>query len=297
MITKAAVLYRRERWATPDGDFVDMDFVDGQPGQPFVVMFHGLEGSSNSHYARNLMAHLKSLGWGGAVANFRSCSGEMNHAPRFYHSGDAEEIFWILRRMKDTTAAAGYSRFNAVGISLGGNAMLRWLGEYGSAACFVDGACAISAPLCLHGGAEAISSGFSRIYSRMFLQSMKAKCMKKLEQYPNLFDREALNRACSLQEFDNIVTAPLHGFRDADDYWNHASSKHVLNDIKVPTLILNAQNDPFLAPHHLPKSASPDVTLEYPRQGGHIGFITGPPPGRTDWIPKRIVSFLNGINP
>jgi len=292
-IPKPKVTYRRERWPTPDGDFIDVDFVDGVPGQPFVVLFHGLEGSSDSHYARAMMAQVAALGWSGAIPHFRGCSGELNHAPRFYHSGDAGEVDWIIRRMHAVRrATAPGAKFYAAGVSLGGNALLRWLGESQQQASIVDAACAISAPLDLAGGGAALSRGFNMIYTRVFLETLKPKCVQKLQQFPGLFDKDTMLRARNLYEFDNIVTAPLHGFRDTDDYWHRASAKHVLSDITVPTLVLNAKNDPFLPAHHLPQSASPRVTLEYPEHGGHVGFAVGGPPGKLDWLPRRVIDFL-----
>ncbi|MBC7573604.1 MAG: alpha/beta hydrolase [Herminiimonas sp.] len=293
-MAKPAVAYRRERWQAPDGDFVDLDFVDGSPGQPFMLLFHGLEGSSDSHYARVLMALVTRRGWSGVVVHFRGCSGEPNLAPRFYHSGDAQEIDWIVRRLELDRRARGAGRFYAAGVSLGANALLRWLGESQHQAEIIDAACAISAPLDLAGGGAALSSGPNMLYTRIFLQTLKPKCLHKLSQFPGLFNRERMLRARDLYEFDNIVTAPLHGYRDTNDYWDRASAKHVLDDITVPTLILNAQNDPFLPARHLPPSASPQVRLEYPRQGGHVGFATGSFPGSLDWLPQRMLQFLCG---
>jgi predicted alpha/beta-fold hydrolase len=292
-IAKPPVKYRRERWEAHDGDFVDVDFVDGEPGKPFVVLFHGLEGSSNSHYARALMAAVAARGWSGAVPHFRGCSGEANLAPRFYHSGDAQEIDWIVRRLK----AGATGKFYAVGVSLGGNALLRWLGESQHQAEIVDAACAVSAPLDLARGGESLSSGLNMLYTRMFLRSLKPKSLAKLDQFPGLFDREALLAARDLYAFDNVVTAPLHGYRDTDDYWNRASAMHVLGDITVRTLVLNARNDPFLPGVHLPATASPSVTLEYPEQGGHVGFASGGLPGSLDWLPQRLIRFLEGDGP
>ncbi|QRX83743.1 YheT family hydrolase [Glaciimonas sp. PAMC28666] len=291
-IVKPIVAYRRERWNAPDGDFIDIDFVDGQPGKPMIVMFHGLEGSSDSHYSRAMMAYAASLGWSGAAPHFRGCSGEINLAPRFYHSGDTAEVDWILRRLADSRSQKQFSKLYATGASLGGNALLCWLGESQRQASMIDAACAISAPIDLAGGGTALSHGFNMLYTRVFLRTMKTKSLAKLAQFPRLFDREKMLNARNLHTFDNVVTAPLHGFRDADDYWNRASAKHVLDDIVIPTLILNAQNDPFLPPQHLPRSASSHVTLEYPAQGGHVGFPVGSLPGRVDWLPQRIVQFL-----
>lgn len=292
---KPPVAYRRERWDVQDptlgDDFVDVDFVDGEPGKPLVVLFHGLEGSSSSHYARGLMAALAARGWSGAVPHFRGCSGEPNRTARFYHSGDSLEIDWIMARLRARASGPLY----AAGVSLGGNALLRWLGESGSTANFVSAAAAISAPLDLARGGEALSSGFNMLYTRMFLRTLVPKCLAKLEQFPGLFDRSALLAARDLYAFDNVVTAPLHGYRDTDDYWHRASARHVLDDITVPTLVLNARNDPFLPGRYLPASASKAVTLEYPDEGGHVGFSVGPFPGRIDWLPRRILSFFDGL--
>jgi hypothetical protein len=284
-----ALPLRRERWSAPDGDFIDIDCTDGAPGAPLVLLFHGLEGSSSSHYARALMAAVAARGWSGAVAHFRGCSGEANLAPRFYHSGDAREIDWIVRRMKERAGG----RFYVAGVSLGGNALLRWLGEEQHQAEIVDAAAAVSAPLDLARGGEALSKGMGRLYTRMFLQTLKPKSLAKLGQFPGLFDRDALLAARDLYEFDNVVTAPLHGYRDTDDYWNRASAKHILHDITVPALVLNALNDPFLPGRYLPRSAAACVRLDYPAQGGHVGFAAGGPPGHLAWLPQRLLHFFD----
>ena len=289
-ITKPAVAFRRERWEAPDGDFIDVDFVDGKPGQPLLVLFHGLEGSSDSHYARSLMAAAAERGWSGAVPHFRGCSGEQNRAPRFYHSGDATEIDWVVRRMH--SRAKG--KFYVAGVSLGGNALLRWLGESQHQAEIVDAACSVSAPLDLAQGGKTLSRGVNLLYTRMFLQTLKPKCTAKLKQFPGLFDGAAMLAARDLYAFDNIITAPLHGYRNTDDYWDRASAKHVLTDITVPTLVLNAQNDPFLPGRHLPRHAASGVELEYPLTGGHVGFVHGKLPGNLDWLPQRLIHFLEG---
>lgn len=293
-IAKPPVRFRRERWATPDADFIDVDFVDGQPGQPLVVLFHGLEGSSDSHYCRALMAAVAARGWSGVVPHFRGCSGEINLAPRFYHSGDSAEIDWVLRRLNTLPIRKQAGKFYACGVSLGANALLRWLGESQHQAEFIDAACAVSAPLDLAGGGAALARGFNRIYSHVFLRTMRAKSLLKLDQFPGLFSRDALLQARDLYTFDNIVTAPLHGYRNTDDYWDRASARHILHDITTPTLVLNAQNDPFLPARHLPQSAAACVKLEYPEEGGHVGFPTGAPPGNLDWLPQRMLHFLEG---
>jgi predicted alpha/beta-fold hydrolase len=298
-VRKPEVTFRRERWDTPCGqDFIDVDFVDGEdvaPGndapRPFLLLFHGLEGSSNSHYARGLMAQVAARGWHGAIPHFRGCSGEANLAPRFYHSGDAEELDWIIRRLRPRFRGPFY----VAGVSLGGNALLRWLGEQQHGAEIVDAAVSVSAPLDLAAGGAALSTGFNRLYTRMFLETLKPKALAKLERFPGLFDRAALLASRDLYAFDNVVTAPLHGYRDTDDYWHRASARHVLHDITVPTLVLNARNDPFLPGKHLPTSAAASVTLEYPATGGHVGFPVGPFPGHIDWLPRRILHFFDEV--
>jgi predicted alpha/beta-fold hydrolase len=292
LLPKPAVPFRRERWQAPDRDFIDVDFVDGKVGKPFLVLFHGLEGSSNSHYARALMARAAALGWSGAVPHFRGCSGELNLAPRFYHSGDATEIDWVVRRMAQLHSRKGPAPLYAVGVSLGGNALLRWLGEFQHAASIVDAACAISAPVDLAGGGAALSRGINMLYTRVFLRTLKPKCLAKLDQFPGLFDRATLLAASNLHEFDNVVTAPLHGYRNTEDYWDRASAKHVLNDIAVPTLLLNARNDPFLPERYLPRSASPNVVFDFPTEGGHVGFPTAGASLAEGWLAKRVFEFL-----
>jgi predicted alpha/beta-fold hydrolase len=293
MLSHPDLTLKRERWDTPDKDFIDVDFVEGLPGKPFLVLFHGLEGSSDSHYARALLSTIEAMGWSGAVPHFRGCSGELNKAPRFYHSGDADEIDWILRRLQQHPLARNASNFFSVGVSLGGNALLRWLGTREEDADFVEAAVAISAPLDLSAGGKALSSGINMIYTRSFLETLKPKCLQKLVQYPTLFDRDRMLAARNLYEVENVVTAPLHGFRDTDDYWHRASSKHVLSNITIPTLVLNARNDPFLPARYLPRQAADAVILEYPKHGGHVGFVRGNFPGALDWLPRRIVRFFS----
>lgn len=283
--------YRRERVETPDGDFIDLDWIDANDAAtPLVVLFHGLEGSSGSHYARALMEQVKRRGLRGVVPHFRGCSGELNRAPRFYHCGDSAEVAWILERLALRFPLAP---LHAVGVSLGGNALLRFLGEREEdARKWVTTAAGISAPLDLVAGGEAMSGGLNRFYTELFLRTLKPKCEAKLIQFPGLFDPEAMRAARNLHEFDDVVTAPLHGYRDADDYWRRASAKSVLGGIRVPTLVLNALNDPFLPAPALPlrSQVSREVELEYPAQGGHVGFFERDV-GR-DWLPFRTLRFL-----
>jgi uncharacterized protein len=286
------VRLRRERWDTPDGDFVDVDFLDGDTTAPWLHLFHGLEGSSNSPYARSLMAHARDRGWRGSVMHFRGCSGEMNRLPRAYHSGDTAEIDWVLRRVRE---AAGSARLCAVGVSLGGNALAKWLGESGEdARRVVESAAVVSAPLDLMAAGDALGKGFGLFYTRHFLSTLKRVALAKLERHPGLYDAARVRSARTLRDFDNVVTAPLHGFRDTDDYWTRASAKPWLARIAVPTLVLNARDDPFLPESALPteREVSPAVKLEFTPHGGHVGFVSGPFPGDISWLPRRIFHFL-----
>ena len=259
-----------------------------------MVLFHGLEGSSRSHYAAALMAAARARGMCGAAVHFRGCSGEPNRLPRAYHSGDAREIDWILRRLRERHGAAPVF---AIGISLGGNALLKWLGESGaSARGIVERAAAVSAPLDLMAAGEALGRGFSLLYARNFLATLKPKALAKLARHPGLYDAARVRAAGTLREFDDLVTAPLHGYRNTDDYWTRASSKPGLGNIRVPTLIVNARNDPFLPAQALPgpDAVSDAVTLEQPEQGGHVGFVGGAFPGNFEWLPRRALDFFAG---
>lgn len=286
--------YRRERWTTPDGDFVDLDFLDNDvsPRRPLVVLFHGLEGSSRSHYSEAFA----DVAWRGkltyVVPHFRGCSGEMNLAPRAYHSGDHEEIDFILRRLRERHAGP----IVAVGVSLGGNALLRWAAEQGESAAGVAQAVAsVCSPLDLAAGGHHIGRGFNRmVYTTMFLRTMKPKALAKWAQHPGLFDREALLQARDLYEFDNIFTAPVHGFTSTEDYWARASAKPHLHRIRIPTLALNATNDPFIPSSSLPRpqEVSASVTLWQPKHGGHVGFPAGTFPGHVWAMPEAVSAWL-----
>ena len=295
-ISVPRVDYRRERLELADGDFLDFDWVDGQPGQPVVVLFHGLEGNSGSFYARDLMHAVQQRGWTGVVAHFRGCSGEDNRLPRAYFAGDSADIETMLRHVKSRHPDAP---LYAVGVSLGGNALLKWLGENGPrAAALVECAAAVSAPLDLTAAGNALDGGFNRnVYTARFLATLKAKALRKAEKFPGLLDAEAVAAATTFREFDTLVTAKLHGFIDADDYWRRVSAKPLLKSIAVPTLVINAKNDPFLPAWALPgpDDVSAAVVLEQPDGGGHVAFPSGPFPGNADWLPQRVLSHFDPV--
>jgi len=285
---------KRSRWNTPDGDFIDIDFLRGAGTRkvPLLVLFHGLEGSSRSHYARALMRQVSDQGWNGAVVHFRGCSGSPNKLGRAYHSGDADEIDWIMRRMADKYKDGP---IYAVGVSLGGNALLCWLGRRREEAFkLVTKAAAVSTPLDLTASGMTLQKGFNKIYTRHFLKSMRRTAAEKAERFPGLFDAQRAQRAKTLFEFDDAFTAPVHGFKNVNDYWQRSSSKPLLTQIAVPTLIINAKNDPFLPRSALPRKreVSRHVTLELTEEGGHVGFVSGTFPGNLNWLPDRLIRYF-----
>jgi predicted alpha/beta-fold hydrolase len=293
LVPRPRVAYRRERWDTPDGDFIDVDFAAPEPldGAPTVVLFHGLEGNSHSHYALAVMRAVADRGWRGIVPHFRGCSGEANRLPRAYHSGDSDDVDWILRRVR---ARFAHGPLYAAGVSLGGNVLAKWLGEREQDAGFVTAAASIGAPLDLAAGGAALGRGFNLVYTKLFLVTLVRKARDKAQRFPGLIDERRLSACRDLYDFDNAYTAPVHGFRDADDYWTRASGKPWLRAVAVPHLVLNARNDPFVPATSLPttRDVSRLVVLEQPEEGGHIGFVRGAPPGDLGFLPERLLTFF-----
>ena len=284
-------IYRRERWETPDGDFIDLDHVVPVPSDPvpaadapLLALLHGLEGSSASHYSRRLMAATAARGWRGVVVHWRGCSGEPNRLARAYHSGDSAELDWIIRRLRPR---------HVVGISLGANVLARWLGEQRTAAP-LEAAVAIAAPQDLRASAERLARGLSRLYGRQFLATLRQKALGKLVRDPDLCDEERIRSARTLYDFDDAFTAPVHGFAGAHDYWQRSSCRPYLAAITVPTLVINALNDPFIPARSLagPTDVASAVTLDYPASGGHAGFASTAFPGSADWLTQRCLGFL-----
>jgi uncharacterized protein len=295
----AAMNWSRERWDTPDGDFIDVDWLDrgfgASPPRAVLVLFHGLEGSSASHYAQAFAQWALGQDVLLAVPHFRGCSGELNRGPRAYHSGDWQEIDWIIRRCHARAESAG-APLAAAGVSLGGNALMRWAGELeGAALDWLGAVASVSSPLDLAASGAAIGKGFNRaVYTKMFLNTMKPKALRKLAQHPGLFDRAALEASSDLYEFDNVFTAPLHGFDNTDDYWARASAKPFLKRVRVDALCLNALNDPFVPAQSLPRTeeVGRHVTLWQPKDGGHVGFPTGRWPAHVMAMPRAVGAWL-----
>jgi len=284
---------RRERVDTPDGDFVDLDWADGPAGAPLLLVLHGLEGSTRSVYVTGLLREGRARGWRGAALNFRSCSGEPNRLPRFYHSGETGDLDHVVGHLLRREPAL---RIGAVGVSLGGNVLLKWLGEQEAAAPRqLVAAVGISVPFDLVGCARVLDRGFSRaVYTANFMRSLRRKVLDRERVYPGFVDVVRARRARTFAEYDRVVTAPLHGFADELDYWTRSSSGPYLARLRRPTLLLNARDDPFVPPGALPDPAAlpPGVRAEFPSRGGHAGFLDGLPWRVGSWAERRAVAFL-----
>lgn len=282
------VEYERERISTPDDDFLDLDWIR-QGRNQLVIISHGLEGDSHRPYMRGMARAFAGEGYDVLAWNFRGCSGEMNRSLRFYHSGATDDLGVVINHARQ----AGYGEINLVGFSLGGNLTLRYLGEKGNNA-DIHRAVAISVPMELHSSCLQISQPQNAVYARRFLRNLAAKIRKKAALMPGKLDTAPLARIRTLIDFDNTYTAPLHGFRDAEDYYRQCSSLYILDDIRTPVFILNAANDPFLSPECYPAERleeSPFIRFEMPRYGGHVGFAAFTP-DRRYWSEKRALRFI-----
>jgi predicted alpha/beta-fold hydrolase len=287
---------RVERWDTEDDDFIDIVRLDAARGRPRLLILHGLEGTSQSHYARGLFLEAARREWAADLLLFRGCGGELNRAPRFYHSGETGDFDAVVRRVLETDQDA---LVVAAGVSLGGNVLLKWLGELGDALpARVVGAATVSVPFDLARASRHIDHGFSRVYQSHFLRSLRRKALAKLDRYPDLVSRERVESARTLYEFDDAVTAPVHGFASADDYYSRSSSIRFLSTIRVPTLLLNAGDDPFLPRDVLDQvrrvaESNARIEIEFPASGGHVGFISGQNPLRPFYYAEwRVTEFL-----
>lgn len=290
---------RVERWDTPDGDWIELHRLDApSPERPRLLLLHGLEGNIRSHYVGGILDGARRRGWGAELLVFRGCGAEMNRASRMYHSGETGDAAFVLARLAEEFPRAP---LGLAGVSLGGNVLLKLLGERGAGAATasrVRGAAAVSVPFDLERGCRYIARGFARVYEQNFLRSLRAKAAAKLARYPGLFDDAAMRRARTLYDFDDVVTAPIHGFRDAHDYYSRSSSLQFLDRIRVPTLLLSAVDDPFLPPAVLEEvravaAGNPCLELEFTPRGGHVGFVEGRVPWRPAYYAeRRVLEFL-----
>lgn len=276
---------RLERIATPDDDHVTLARM-GRASEniPHVLVLHGLEGTLDAKYAHGLLAKARSFGWSGDLLLFRSCDGESNSARRLYHSGETSDIDLIVRRLR---VESPQSPLFVCGISLGGNALLKWLGDIGDAAAsLISGAAAVSVPFDLGAGSRYLERGFSRFYANHFLATLRPKAIAKARQFPGMLDEHRIRSSRSFWEFDDVVTAPLHGFIDAADYYRQCSSIGVLAQICVPTLLFGAHDDPFVPRAVLARvgeiaATNANLTADFTNRGGHVGWVEGTP-----WRPR-----------
>jgi len=281
-----------ERWDTSDGDFLDIHRLRADPGAPRVLLLHGLEGTIRSHYAQGLLNEAARRGWGADLLIFRSCGSEMNRARRFYHSGETTDTAFVLERISREFPD---SPLALAGVSLGGNVLLKFLGERGTdLPSQLRAAAAISVPFDLRRSAKRINRGLSRLYQRFFLNSLRRKAQEKAVRFPDLAPASRIAGIRTLEDFDNVITGPLHGFRSAQDYYERSSSLPWLERIRIDTLLLSAVDDPMLPPEVLDEvreiaSQNPALRLEFVDRGGHAGFIAGSVPWRPFYYAERCV--------
>jgi uncharacterized protein len=296
----AAPPVRRERVATPDGDFLDLDFMPAAgrpPDAPVALVLHGLEGCTESGYVRTTLLELARQGIRGVGLNFRSCSGEPNRTARFYHAGETADLAHVVALLRERFPGAP---IGVVGFSLGGNVLLKFLGERGREGPEeVRGAVAISVPYELAAGAERLERGLmSRVYTSYFMRRLLAKTAVKEPLLRETCDLSRVRSARTLREFDEAATAPIHGFRDASHYYRSSSAARFLHRIRVPTLLLQALDDPFLPAGSLPRAeigANPFLVDGFTGAGGHVGFVSGPPWRPSFWAEREAARFLAGL--
>jgi predicted alpha/beta-fold hydrolase len=280
----------RERWELSDGDFVDVDRMAGPADAPLLLTLHGLEGSSSAHYIRGLLAQARARGWRALALNFRGCSGDMNRLVRSYHSGETGDLDEMVRR-----ARAEADRIVLAGCSLGGNVLVKWLGEQGTAVPReLKAAVALSVPFDLALSAQTLDGpGFWRwVYRTRFLRTLKRKSLGKLKKFPGAADEARVRRARTLFEFDDALTARVHGFAGAPDYYAQSSSGGFVDRIRIPLLLVSASDDPFIPARCIPRATNPSVTVEVSPRGGHLGFIEGPPWRPRFYAERRAAEFL-----
>ena len=278
---------RRERVTTPDGDFFDLDVADGQPGKPTLVLLHGLEGSSASGYMQYLLAACAQRGWTGVAMNYRSCSGEPNLRPRSYHSGETGDVELLLSRLSGRVFLAGFS--------LGGSVVLNLLARLGGAA-RVTAAVAVSTPYDLAACARLIDGPglMARLYQRAFLPTLKAKALVKAARFPGVLDPQAITKVRTLTAFDHEVTAKVSGFASGADYYARCSTAGKVKDVRVPTLLISAEDDPIAPAKLLPPEAgdSPHLHVLVTKRGGHVGFVAGTPWAARSWGEETALAWL-----
>jgi predicted alpha/beta-fold hydrolase len=288
----STVTRERERIDTPDGDFLDLDWVRHPNSEQLVILTHGLEGNSGQAYIQGMARIFSEAKWNVLAWNFRGCSGEVNRRLQSYHSGATGELEIILNHIFDNTQ---YNQIALIGFSLGGNVTLKYLGDRAeNLDTRIKTAVAISVPCDLASSSVRLEAFQNRIYMERFMRTLRTKIREKMRRFPNQLDDTDLDRMRTFREFDGGFTAPIHGFTSADDYWTRASSKPVLPKVTIPSLMINAANDPFLAPECYPLEAAqenPNFHLEIPTHGGHVGFVSFGQ-NKTYWSEKRALDFV-----
>lgn len=286
LFRKHEVTYIRKRISTPDQDFFNVDCIQ-RNNKKAIVMLHGLEGSSQSQYIKGFAKLFAQNGYDVHAVNFRSCGGELNLLPNSYHSGFTADVKFYI-----DSIAAKYDSIYLLGFSLGGNVLLKYLSDNVNVNTKVSAAAAVSVPVDLRGSALELDNGFNRIYMQRFLSSLSKKMLAKHKQFPQAIDVKGIHKIKNFKEFDDAYTAPLHGFKDAEDYWHKCSSVHGLNTINTPTLLINAKNDPFLSPSCFPFDDvvdHPFLHAIFSKYGGHVGFMLN---NKTSWLEPVVFSFL-----
>ncbi|MBI1808352.1 MAG: alpha/beta fold hydrolase [Gemmatimonadetes bacterium] len=288
---------RLERISTTDGDHVTLVRMGVvRPGVPHLLVLHGLEGKVSAKYAHGLLEQARVRGWSGDLMMFRSCDGEVNSARRFYHSGETSDVDLVVRTLIEREPDI---HLVVCGVSLGGNVTLKWLGELGPRTPRqIKRAAGVSVPYDLEAGSIHMERGFARRYVRHFLGTLTEKTLKKMERYPDLVDRPKLLAARTFRDFDNLLTGPLHGFADAHDYYSRSSSIRFIESIQVPTLLMSAEDDPFLPSHVLDRvraisAGNHHLTIEFSRRGGHVGWVEGHPWRQRYYMEERVVEWLS----
>jgi predicted alpha/beta-fold hydrolase len=284
----------RRRWELPDGDFLDADWLPGPAGTPILIVLHGLEGSSDSRYVHSMLGAAQAEGWRGLGLNYRGCSGEPNRLPVSYHGGATADLAWVVNQIVKENPGAPIV---LVGASLGANILVKYIGENGDRLPeAVKAGVAISTPFDLALSAHTLEQGSARFYMKRLVASMKLKAQAKLKKFPGYVDAGKLEAVKTLTEFDDLVTGPVHGFKDANDYWSHSSSVKFLGGVRRPVLLISSKDDPFFPGSALPAaevSANRFLTADFTERGGHVGFLTGWVPGRAgSWIEGRALYFL-----
>jgi predicted alpha/beta-fold hydrolase len=291
-----SVKYRRERIETPDGDFLDLDFAAGPTEGAIVLVLHGLEGCSRSGYVKQACQALAAVGLQAVALNFRSRSGEPNRLPGSYHAGRTDDVRTVLRALSGRFPG---SRIGALGFSLGGNVLLKYLGESeGPADTLLHGAVAVSVPFELSRAADSMERGWGKVYGWRFLRLLRRSVRAKAQRFPAAIDLGAVARAQSVREFDDVVTAPLHGFRNVAHYYAESSSSRYLRGVRVPTLILHARNDPLIPFDSIPLATirdNPCLQAVLPGSGGHVGFVSADRTGWRFWAEAEAGRFLAGV--